>query len=284
MTLYRLLSRVFPKSFGAKLWVAALAGTLVPLGGIAAVGLWARDGVEPRLLIWIAAAVVMGAALSALALRALLAPVYLLAEAVDLWGRTGQARTLPSQYRDELGLLMRRGNRLMARVPHPPRFARREAEIDALTGALNRRGIRRMMREAPAGWMMSIRLDQEAAIDAELGPFGREGILRDAAQLWSALLRWEDVLGRWDEGDFLVFLPGTPDDIAERVAERLRRELARTLKAGRGAVTASFGLAPYPGAQEALPDTIAAARAERERAEAAGGNRIRSASGNQAAA
>jgi diguanylate cyclase len=161
------------------------------------------------------------------------------------------------------------------------------AELDELTGSLNRRSIMRTLNgeisrahrsKAPCSIAL-IDLDWFKRINDTYGhPIGDE-VLRTFAITVFANIRDFDRFGRFGGEEFLLVLPDTPDDTAMRILERLREIIAdldwSAFSPGMR-VTVSAGVAMLR--PDETPDTFLA-RADRAlyAAKARGRNRIASA-------
>ena len=108
------------------------------------------------------------------------------------------------------------------------------AELDELTGSFNRRCIMRMLddeivrsdRSKPPCSIALIDLDWFKRINDAYGhPTGDE-VLRTFAITIFANIRNMDRFGRYGGEEFLLVLPGTPDDEAARMLDRLRAIIA----------------------------------------------------------
>jgi diguanylate cyclase (GGDEF)-like protein len=141
------------------------------------------------------------------------------------------------------------------------------AELDELTGSFNRRCIMRMLedeiarahRNKSACSVALIDLDWFKRInDAHGHPTGDE-VLRTFAITTFANIRTIDKFGRYGGEEFLLLLPGTPNDAATRSLDRLRAIIAEldwsALSAGM-AVTISAGVATL--APDETPDALLA--------------------------
>lgn len=248
MPFYRFLCRMFPASFSAKLFAVVVAGFALPLAGMALYGTSPGAGpVDPTLVGVLFATSAAGLVLAILGIRALIEPVLLVSDVLDGWGRTGQVQSLPESYRDEVGVLMIRINRMMARAQRTFDQSRREQDTDPLTGALNERGAERLLRYAPAGWLVQIEVDAFAELAAHGGTGACDEVQRAAAQILADALRQDDLLARIAPGAFLVFLPGAPRHVAARIAEQLRGRIRSGIAVRGIPVTLSIGLAAHPG-------------------------------------
>jgi diguanylate cyclase (GGDEF)-like protein len=126
---------------------------------------------------------------------------------------------------------------------------------DRLTGCFNReycletlqRELRRAKRSVRPLSIVMFDIDNFKRLNDELGHLGGDEILRAVGAQLTRVLRSTDVACRYGGDEFLIILPDTDLQGAERVAETLRREVATLALAGTGervfAVTASVGLA-----------------------------------------
>ena len=108
------------------------------------------------------------------------------------------------------------------------------AEIDELTGALNRRSIMQVLDEETARSrqdgkpcsIMLVDLDWFKRINDTHGHPTGDDVLRTFAITMFANIRSSDRFGRYGGEEFLLVLPGAPLDPACRLAERLRQIIA----------------------------------------------------------
>lgn len=107
---------------------------------------------------------------------------------------------------------------------------------DQLTGALNRRGMEESMeRELARADRMAaplslalLDIDHFKKINDSYGHQAGDQALMHLSRVTKELLRPTDSLGRWGGEEFLIMLPNTDLAEAERVMQRLQRELTRT--------------------------------------------------------
>ncbi|GAA1854698.1 hypothetical protein GCM10009836_38460 [Pseudonocardia ailaonensis] len=149
--------------------------------------------------------------------------------------------------------------------------ALREAEVDALTGLLNRRGWDRFVeheeerfrRFGDTASVVILDLDNLKTVNDGLGHDAGDRYIRSAALALAAVVRDGDVLARLGGDEFGIIAVGaTPDEAAELV----RRAEAALVAAG---VSGSFGHAPYsivagfPGAWKAADEAMYAQKRRR---------------------
>jgi diguanylate cyclase (GGDEF)-like protein len=113
-----------------------------------------------------------------------------------------------------------------------------QATHDALTGVWNRRAvIDCLQRELNRAQRHSSASNCTSLIMADLDNFKRvndvhghlvgDAVLRDVTSRMQNVLRSYDTLGRFGGEEFIVILPETDSDEAERIAERLRADVGR---------------------------------------------------------
>lgn len=155
------------------------------------------------------------------------------------------------------------------------------ANIDALTGLLNRRSGQvaleiELQKAAESGAPMSVAMgdiDHFKRINDRLGHAVGDDVLRSVAASLREGLRTHDVAIRWGGEEFLILLPNTPLDDAERLAERVRNLVATAPRVTSTPVTISFGVGQWRSGESlaAFVERIDAAMYE---AKSAGRNRV----------
>ena len=144
---------------------------------------------------------------------------------------------------------------------------RHQAEHDALTELLNRRGFQRrlgaLLDRGAAGAVMLIDLDHFKAINDTLGHHVGDQVIHAAGAALRHSLRAEDVVARIGGDEFAVLLPGADRDRAEATAERLVHAVATEARVedmgGGHGVTASVGVAMLTGQFSTADDALMAA-------------------------
>jgi diguanylate cyclase (GGDEF)-like protein len=123
---------------------------------------------------------------------------------------------------------------------------------DALTGTLNRHGLMPLLERELAtaqrhGRALSVTLfdlDHFKRVNDQHGHAMGDQVLAGFAARVHGLMRGGDLFGRWGGEEFLLVLPDTGAQQAERVADRIRESVAQTpLAAGAPPVTVSGGIA-----------------------------------------
>ncbi|MGH3091516.1 MAG: diguanylate cyclase [Gaiellaceae bacterium] len=149
------------------------------------------------------------------------------------------------------------------------RLVERQASTDGLTELPNRRHfeealegeITRAERFGGGLALILADLDDFKQVNDRHGHQAGDDVLRTFASILRATVREIDLPARYGGEEFAVLLPQTDIEGANRLAERLRRELASrpmsTLPGSLVAVTASFGVAAFPDA--ATPAALFAA-------------------------
>lgn len=161
---------------------------------------------------------------------------------------------------------------------------RHTAEIDALTGALNRRSLDQALvrtfqhahRKGVPLSVLFVDIDHFKAINDQLGHACGDHCLREIAAVIAAQLSDEDVFGRYGGEEFLVLLPDRQTEMARAIAEQIRLAVENTEVRHQGRalrLTVSIGVAaqlthevlPQPAVERADKALYAAKRAGRNR-------------------
>lgn len=163
----------------------------------------------------------------------------------------------------------------------------RLSRTDALTGSLNYRGFQeageRLWKEARAvGGRLSVLaldIDHFKKYNDLYGHAEGDGALRRfAGAVSSALLHADDVLARPGGEEFIVFLPGSTQEqamrVGQRVCERVRGADIVHAASSEGRMTVSVGVASLEAADEDVEQMLLRADAALYRAKAAGRNRV----------
>ncbi len=147
------------------------------------------------------------------------------------------------------------------------------AQEDALTGAVNRRGLEdalpvefsRAQRSEQPLTLVMIDLDHFKRYNDRRGHPAGDALLRGAAQAWRKQLRPTDMLVRYGGEEFTLVLPATDADQAAQLVDRLRAPVPDRQ-------TFSAGIATWDGAETA-PDVLQRADQALLQAKKAGRNR-----------
>ena len=148
------------------------------------------------------------------------------------------------------------------------------AREDALTGAINRRGLddvvpvefARARRSGQPLTFVMIDLDHFKRYNDRRGHPAGDAVLRGAAQAWLMQLRPTDILARYGGEEFTLVLPGTDAKQAEQLVDRLRAPVPDRQ-------TFSAGIATWDGCETAT-EVLQRADAALLQAKKAGRNRI----------
>jgi len=230
---YRAFSRVFPRSFRAKLMAVVVVCTLLPLGAFVA-WLFANNGADPARLAagaGLALLVIAAGVLVALfLLYHLLTPLRMMADVVEAYYREHRLPELPEDGRDEMGLLMRGINCGLREIDNGIRELERVALEDPLTGALSRRGTDRALQhsveraERGESFMLYVMdVDNLKPVNDELGHAAGDRLLIDMVDSARHWMRDGDWIGRWGGDEFLVGVFGDHVEATQAVKRWLRR-------------------------------------------------------------
>lgn len=112
----------------------------------------------------------------------------------------------------------------------------RAVNTDPLTGALNRRGLQRHVRETRQGggqrWMLVADIDGLKPVNDRLGHAAGDALLRATVDAWRARLGANGVVGRWGGDEFVVVFRADGEAAARRIAAELRTAAPQPFSAG----------------------------------------------------
>ncbi|NKY49941.1 EAL domain-containing protein [Nocardia vermiculata] len=114
------------------------------------------------------------------------------------------------------------------------------ADIDTLTGLMNRRGFDRALNAAIAhagrtGQSLAVvlvDLDRFQKLNDHLGHRAGDALLQRTGDTWSKMLAPEQVLARWGGDAFVLLLPNTTEQAAILLTEQLRAAITTGCSAG----------------------------------------------------
>ncbi|MDN3923138.1 GGDEF domain-containing protein [Roseateles violae] len=158
---------------------------------------------------------------------------------------------------------------------------RSQSNTDALTGLLNRRGVfeagehllEQARRHGFGVTAILLDVDHFKRFNDELGHAGGDAALLEVAEVIRAQMRRSDLAGRLGGEEFILLLSHCELELSERFAERMRSELEQLPPRAQGlALTASFGVAGFPGHGASLDELISRADKAMYRAKTAGRN------------
>jgi diguanylate cyclase (GGDEF)-like protein len=274
MRLYESLSRLFPRSFTAKVFFVAFCGTHIPL---IALVLWALLRAGPAsdvlpVLIVALVATLAGTAATLFALSAILAPLYRIGESMRAFEERGEVEPLPFRFQDQIGLLMQRTNRLVLHVDQKMDDQAAEAETDPLTGIANRRGFDRRARRVGENTILLIDIDRFKSVNDSYGHDVGDRVLRQVAGVLHAGVRPTDLVARLGGEEFVVQLVGQVGPLAMDVAERLGMAVESEVRVSGRSITISVGVAEQ---RDGAPVAEAVQRADKGTYAAKSGGRNR---------
>ena len=159
------------------------------------------------------------------------------------------------------------------------------ATSDELTGLSNRRhfletGAREVERSrrsgSPLAFLM-LDLDNFKDVNDRYGHPTGDATLRLFADTCAKTLRAADIFGRLGGEEFAILLPDTPEEGAQTLAQRLRRDVEKTAfpsEEGTFCVTVSIGIASMTDPEDSLNDLMHRADRALYESKRAGRNRV----------
>lgn len=193
--------------------------------------------------------------------------------------------------RDELSDLARNVNSMLtaiqkakAELMQAQESLRFHAEHDALTGVLNRRAVRDVLRKELARCrrdkntlgVILVDLDHFKKINDHFGHAAGDTVLVTAVQRISSILRSYDSLGRYGGEEFLLIAPGCDLQLAQKLAERIRAVIGdEAIDLGEQSTPVSISVGVTLGTADSDPEfLVALADTALYRAKRNGRNRV----------
>jgi diguanylate cyclase (GGDEF)-like protein len=179
---------------------------------------------------------------------------------------------LSASGQDELGALAKAVNAMLAAIQktksdllQAQESLRFHAEHDALTGVLNRRAIRdllrkelaRCRRERNSLGVILADVDHFKKINDRHGHAAGDAVLVTAMQRISSCLRSYDVVGRYGGEEFLIIAPGCDLEFAQKLAERIRAAVSeQSVDLGDASTDITLSLGVTLGTAESDPEFL----------------------------
>jgi diguanylate cyclase len=168
--------------------------------------------------------------------------------------KTEQMCARTSELEVQLQNSSREVEKLRAELIH----AKGEALTDPLTGITNRRGFMKTVETYQAAnsggldnsCLIAVDIDHFKKCNDAYGHLFGDKVIRNVAQILRKMIKGQDTAARIGGEEFVVFLPDTPVEGAEKLAEHIRATIAAgrisTATAGEvGKITISLGLTDY---------------------------------------
>ncbi len=179
---------------------------------------------------------------------------------------------LSASGQDELGALAKAVNAMLTAIQktksdllQAQESLRFHAEHDALTGVLNRRAIRdllrkelaRCRRERNSLGVILADVDHFKKINDRYGHAAGDAVLVTAMQRISSCLRSYDVVGRYGGEEFLIIAPGCDLEFAQKLAERIRAAVSeQPVDLGDASTDITLSLGVTLGTAESDPEFL----------------------------
>ncbi len=171
--------------------------------------------------------------------------------AMSLVGRGALSHRLPGKGGDEISGIERGFNRMAVSLVRARERLRRLGQVDGLTGAFNRRYLRREISRREGREQLGFILfdiDFFKSYNDQNGHPSGDVALKQVSRLARECCGKKDILVRYGGEEFLVMLRGANEEKAWRLAEKIRHCIARARFAGekrlpQGRLTVSLGVA-----------------------------------------
>lgn len=215
MFVYRLLARMFPRSYRARLLTVVFVCTSLPMQVLVVWLLMNGNTAPERQILGTTVgllATLAGTMVSLFLLFKLLEPLHRAADAVDAYYENKRLPLLPDAGPDEMGRLMRGINRCLRGVDAGVRKLERHALQDPLTEALNRRGCEQALQDSVMSAarnqepfaLVVVDLDNLKPINDEHGHEAGDLALIRLVETARARFGERDWVGRWGGDEFVI--------------------------------------------------------------------------------
>jgi diguanylate cyclase (GGDEF)-like protein len=167
------------------------------------------------------------------------------------------------------------------------RAVEESAEVDGLTGLFNKRALLNRLgdeihlaeRQSLPLSLLMLDIDHFKNYNDSNGHLEGDEVLKEMGRLFKHSIREDDLAARYGGEEFVILYPGASKDVAERLAEQLRRAVAsHNFPNGSsqplGRVTISGGVATFPEDALSAVELLRVADQSLYEAKAAGRNRI----------
>jgi len=181
---------------------------------------------------------------------------------------------LNAEGNDEISRLARTVNSMLAAIQkakaellQAQESLRFHAEHDALTGVLNRRAIRDVVRKELARCrrdnntlgVILADVDHFKKVNDQYGHAAGDAVLVTVVQRISATLRSYDSVGRYGGEEFLIIAPGCDLPLAQKLAERIRSAISNEpVDLGNESANVTLSLGVILGTAESDPEFLVA--------------------------
>lgn len=255
--LYRLLDRVFPRSYNLKLFFIAFVGIHVPLVvttvWLLSSTLEASQALRGSVVLLVGTLV--GTVFTLTGLHFALKPIEAATSALERYEASREIVHLPTGHADQAGQLLTSVSALVQTVDVLLNRQEQAAIIDPLTGVSNRRGFReaverieRTRQRSGTCALIALDVDNFKALNDTHGHVIGDLVLADLGRILSDHVRGDEIVARYGGEEFLVFLPDATREYALAAAERIRLAVATHVFEACPALrmTASAGVAVSP--------------------------------------
>src|SRR5690554_456951 len=153
----------------------------------------------------------------------------------------------------------------------------RDADTDPLTGAYNRRGLQLLLDELTHNKIpfsiLAVDIDHFKKVNDTYGHDAGDKVLIMLANVMREVSREPDIVARTGGEEFLLVLPNSPEDVALKIAERLRIRVSEIVTEPVGSVTISIGITTCSKHRRSMDEVLKGADKALYRAKELGRNR-----------
>lgn len=149
-----------------------------------------------------------------------------------------------------------------------------ESNLDPLTGYYNRRSLEKTANDLDMYSILLFDIDHFKSVNDRYGHQMGDQVLQYLSKLVEKETRESDLCFRLGGEEFLIILPNTEIEIAQSIAERIRRKTETTISPTGKPITISIGIASFPKMADDFSNLLTIADHALYHAKREGRNRI----------
>lgn len=181
--------------------------------------------------------------------------------------KTGNIQKKVYEERDtEVGVVAKFFNHLLAvlreknaKLKSTNKSLHKKAYYDSLTGIMNRRGLLERIKNKTLDFDYSVAIidiDKFKSINDTHGHDVGDIVLKELTSVVSTNIRKKDIFARWGGEEFILIIDTEDLAIAEKIADKIRLDIEKSLFTSVNHITASIGVSNFKNHTEGFDDVL----------------------------